>query len=135
MRKEPVQPKELAAPSSEYSHALRVECNRLLVISGQVALDAGGTLVGKGDFKAQTHQVFKNLEAVLRAAKADFTNVVQLTIYLTHYANVKRFVRYRKELFERFFPDGVFPAETLLVITSLAYPEYLIEIEALAAVD
>lgn len=130
-----MQAEGIAPPRSDYSHAVRVTCGSLLLISGQVPLDASGVLVGKHDFEAQTRQVFANLAAVLRAEGADFTNVVQFRTYLTHYAYVKKFARLRHELFQQYYPSGAYPPHTLLVVTSLAYPDYLIEVEAIAALD
>ena len=135
MQIQALRPKGLAAPSSDYSHALRVACNQFLVISGQVPLDAGGSLVGKGDFEAQVRQVYDNLQLVLHEAQADFSNVVQFTTYLTHYGNVRKYARLRHDLFQQFFAEGLYPAHTLLVVTSLGYPQYLIEVEALAALQ
>src|SRR3954447_17280470 len=69
-------------PVNGYSHAVRASGD-LVVISGQLALDAAGEIVGASDVEAQTRQVFRNMNNALRAAGATFTDVVKLTFYLT----------------------------------------------------
>jgi len=110
-----------------YSHAVRAT-GATLYIAGQIALDPGGTLVGKGDITAQAVQVFENLKAVLSASGATFRDVVKLTVFATDLA-------YRPKIAEvrgRYISDE-FPASTFLVVSSLASPDYLLEIEAIAS--
>lgn len=109
-----------------YSHAARA--GNLVFVAGQVAQDVHGALVGKGDIEAQAIQVFENLKAVLASAGAALDDVVKLTTYTTS-------VAYRSKIAEvraRYF-SGYFPPNTFLVVASLATPEYLLEIEAVAA--
>ena len=119
-----------AKPVANYKMATRMEGGRLLYISGQVAWDAAGNIVGKGDVRAQAKQVFENLRGVLRAAGATPASVVKETTWVQsidswhqHGRAVRRGV-YKTD----------FPASTLVEIPGLARPEFLVEIEVIAAV-
>jgi len=99
-----------------------------LFVSGQVAFDASGAIVGKDDFPAQVVQVMRNLEAVLRDGGATFRDVVKVNVFL---ADRKYLAGWRELRGEYFSPP--FPASTL-VIAELISPDLLIEVEAVAAV-
>jgi len=109
-----------------YSHAAKA--GGLLFIAGQVALDADGSLVGKGDFEAQAVQVFENLKAILAAAGATFEDVAKMTTYVTSLAYRPKLAEIRARYFKTYLPPNTF-----VVISSLATPEFLLEIEAVAA--
>src|SRR5262247_2398888 len=72
-----------AKPVADYKMATRMEGGRLLYISGQVAWDASGAIVGKGDARAQARQVLQNMRAVLQAAGGDLSNLMKITTYIT----------------------------------------------------
>jgi 2-iminobutanoate/2-iminopropanoate deaminase len=112
-----------------YSHAVRM--GDLIFVSGQVGRDNNGELVGKGDVRLQTEQAFKNLKAILEAAGTGLHKVGKVTVLTTS-------LEYRPAIHEirsRIFKEvGHFPASTLAVVSSLAFPEWLVEIEAIAAV-
>ena len=78
-----IQPPSLNDPRPRYSQGLLTEGGKLLFIAGQTASDKAGNVVGKGDIKAQTRQVFDNLKAVLEAAGGSFDNLVMTTTYIT----------------------------------------------------
>lgn len=101
---------------------------RLVVVSGQVALDRNGVVVGRGDFEAQAVQVFENLAVALAAAGATFGDVIRLGSYLTDLSNLRalRDVRLR-------YLSEPYPAATAVGAT-LAMPELLIEVDAIAMV-
>jgi reactive intermediate/imine deaminase len=99
----------------------------VIVLSGQAAITPEGEIVGAGDFDAQAEQVFRNLERVLGAAGAGLADVVKVTIYLTDMGNFPKIV----ELRERWF-TAPYPADTIVEVSSLALPELMIEIEAIA---
>lgn len=110
-----------------YSQAIAVEARRLVFLSGQIALDAQGRLVGGDDVRAQTRQVLENLGAVLKAADLDFDHVVKTTIYLRDmddYAAVNE--EYAKVFRER--P----PARAAFSVVGLPR-DVLVEIECIAA--
>ena len=109
-----------------YSHAAKA--GGFVFLAGQIAQDVEGNLVGRGDIEAQAVQVFENLKAVLASAGTTLDQVVKLTTYTTN-------VVYRQKIAEvraRYFTND-FPPNTFLVVSSLATPEYLLEIEAVAA--
>ena len=112
-----------------YAHAVRM--GDFIFVSGQVARGADGNLVGKDDVRAQTEQVFKNLRAVLEAAGSGMHKVGKVTVFVTR-------LEYRPivhEIRSRVFKEaGHLPASTLAVVVSLADPDWLVEIEAVALV-
>ena len=111
-----------------YSHVAKV--GKTLYIAGQVARDVQGKLVGKGDFEAQARQVYTNLRNILEEAGGGLRNIVKATTILTHYGNVESYRKIRNE----FFGD-MMPPNTLLIIESLASPDFMIEVEAIAVLD
>ena len=111
-----------------YSHVAKV--GKTLYIAGQVAMDVQGRLVGRGDFEAQARQVYTNLQNILQEAGGGLKNVVKMTTFLTHYGNVETYRKMRKE----FFGD-LMPPNTLLMIESLASPDLMMEVEAIAVLD
>ena len=81
---------------------------------------------------AQTRQALANVDAVLKAAGVSMRDVVRLQTFLTSAADIDGFMTARRAAFPAYFPDGVFPPNTLLVISRLVHPELLVEIEAMA---
>jgi enamine deaminase RidA (YjgF/YER057c/UK114 family) len=100
----------------------------LIVIAGQVALDAQGAIVGRGDFALQATQVFRNLLAALEAAGAGPRNLVKLTTFVTDLSHLAVFRQVRDQFLDPAHP----PASTLVQVSRLFRPEFLIEVEALA---
>jgi enamine deaminase RidA (YjgF/YER057c/UK114 family) len=123
-----VNPPELSAPPG-YSHVAEVRGGRLIYIAGQVALDAQGKLVGKGDLEAQADQVFHNLEAALACVGCTARNVVKFTVFMR---DVKELAAYRRAR-DRFMGEGPRPASTLVEVSKLVSEDFLIEVEAIAA--
>jgi reactive intermediate/imine deaminase len=115
----------LVEPMSHYTDAVRA--GNLLFVSGCVALDADGNLVGEGDVEAQARQVFSNIGLSLAAAGASFADVVKVTTFLTDVDDRARINPVRQE----FFGDAR-PASTLVEVSALVLPELLIEVEAVA---
>lgn len=111
-----------------YSHAIR--SGNTLYISGQVPQDVNGKLVGSGDIKVQGEQVYANLRAVVESCGGTMDNIVKLTTYATNLA----FRPALAEIRNRCFPKDP-PASTFVVISSLAEPGYLVEVEAMAVLD
>src|ERR1700730_12476451 len=70
------------APTPGYSHVVTVTGGQTIYLAGQIALDASGNLVGRGDFRAQAQQVFENIKTALAAVGADFSHVVKLNMYV-----------------------------------------------------
>ncbi len=123
-------PPTLPSPPG-YSQVTLAPPGTLVVISGQVALDQRGNLVGPGDPVAQTRQAFSNLLAALAAAGAGPQHVLKLTTYVTDMAMLPAFRAVRDEFLDPRCP----PASTLVQVPCLFRPEFLIEIEALATID
>jgi reactive intermediate/imine deaminase len=119
----------VAAPAGHYSHGI-VTTGRLLFVAGQVALDQEGNLVGEGDAAAQARQVLTNLKSVVEEAGGQMSDVARTTLYLTRLEDRGPVAEVRKE----FFPAPA-PANTLLVVASLAAPEFLVEIDAIVAIS
>ena len=128
-------PKGLAKPLGSYSHVARVKASEFLFIAGQVAVTAGGKLVGHDDFEAQARQVFKNLGVALKSAGAGYGNIVQFTTYLVDSRDIPKLRKFRQRNYPRFFPDGKYPPNTLLVVDRLVNEDMLLEISAVAALD
>jgi len=124
--------KALGPTLGMYSHGMVAPGGELVVVAGQVGADRAGNLVGPGDVVAQTRQAFENVRAVLEAAGSGMRQIVRFQTFLTHAADIEGFMQARKELFPRYFPDGVYPPNTLLVVSRLVVPELLVEIEAMA---
>ena len=120
---------EQAKPVANYQMATRQESGRLVYISGQVAWDAEGNTVGRGDIRAQARQVFQNLRQVLQEAGGDLSDLLKMTTYVTGIDDYPAVVEVRQE----FFPDGL-PASTLIVVESLFHADWLLEVEGMAAI-
>jgi reactive intermediate/imine deaminase len=112
-----------------YSHVAEVSPGRLVYISGQVALDPAGELVGPGDLRAQARQVFENLRAALAAVGAGFDQVVKLNYYLVD-ASQLPVVR---EVRDQYLDPRRLPASTAVEVRRLFREDVLIEVEAVAA--
>ena len=131
MTPRPVTSKELGPTLGMYSHGMVAPAGEIVVVAGQVGMD-GGRLVGPGDVEAQTRQTFANIEKVLRAAGCGMRDVVRFQTFLTYASDIDHFMRARRDVFPGYFPDGVYPPNTLLVVSRLVQPELLVEIEAMA---
>ena len=126
-----VNPEVVHPPVGTYSHAVRVGTadGTWIYVSGQVALDAEGTLVGPGDMQAQTRQVFENLRAVLEAHGATFADVVKIGTYLTTLDDLAGMREVRSE-----YLTSEPPASTAVQVAALVVPDALIEIDLVAVV-
>lgn len=131
MPKQFINPKELSNPGT-YTHVVAAEGKRLIFISGQIALDAQGQLVGKGDLRAQTKQVFENLKIALASVGAGFSDVVKTTMFVVNYKAEMRPALV--EVRSQYLPKENPPASTLAGVTALAREELLLEVEAIAVV-
>jgi enamine deaminase RidA (YjgF/YER057c/UK114 family) len=122
-----VNPGTLADPPG-YSQVITVTGVRTIYVSGQVALNARGELVGAGDLRAQALQVFTNLQAALAAVDATFAHVVKLNIYMLDAGQISVL----REVRDAFVDTAHPPASTLVEVRRLAREEFLIEVEAIA---
>jgi enamine deaminase RidA (YjgF/YER057c/UK114 family) len=117
-------------PAPGYTPAVAAGGGRLLFVSGQVALDTAGQLVGGDDFSAQAQQAFDNLKTVLSAAGASFDDVVKFTYYIVDLDQAK--VKAVRALRDVILPRERRPASTLIGVQALVDEGMLIEIEAIA---
>jgi reactive intermediate/imine deaminase len=111
-----------------YSHGIKV--GNLLYIAGQVALDEELRIVGPGDAETQARQTWKNIQTVVEAAGGRITDVVRVTTYVADLADVEAIHKVRRE----FFPDGDYPAATVVQAAKLGLPGLLLETEAFAVI-
>lgn len=116
---------------SGYSQTV-VTDGKLIFISGQISVNAKGETVGKGDVRAQTIQVFENIKLQLAQAGASFTDVIKLNYYVVNYKPEDGAMI--REVRKKFLSATAPPASTLVGVSALFSPDYLIEIEAIAAV-
>jgi enamine deaminase RidA (YjgF/YER057c/UK114 family) len=118
------------AKSPRYSHVAEVTRGRLILISGQVAQDANGNLVGAGDMAAQTRQVFENLKVALAAAGASYKDVVKLTSFVVDISkNIDAYRQVRQEYLRGIAES---PTSTTVGVPALVRGDYLLEVEAIA---
>ena len=113
-----------------YSHAVVVEPRRLVFVSGQLARDLEGNIVGVGDMRAQLRKVLENLTIALEAAGAGLTSLVRTNTYVTDIDEYFKHVDVRME-----FYSHAMPTSTTVEVRRLAQPELLVEIDAIAALD
>lgn len=104
-----------------------------MFLAGQLGVFPDGTLAGE-DALAQGRQIFANLEALLAAAGGEPRHVVKLLTLVSGTEHLAGFRAALAEAFEKWFPDGDFPAQSLAVVAALAAPEYAVEVEAVAAI-
>ena len=132
MKKKYLNPRQLSEPRF-YSHAVAVEgAGTLVQVSGQVAFGRDGAVVGKGDMRAQSEQVFENLGHALRAAGCGWGDVIKMNGYMVG-MNPESVGAYR-EVRRRFLKEGKLPASTLVGVERLVHPDLLLEVEVTAVV-
>src|SRR5262245_292868 len=126
-------PPGLSTPRG-YSHVVSVAGGRTLYVAGQVAFDEKGEIVGKGDLRAQTRQVFENLRLALAGGGASFKDVVKFNTYIVNFKpeDLPVLREVRSEMLKDLSAP---PASTLVGVTALANPDFLIEVEAVAVVE
>jgi enamine deaminase RidA (YjgF/YER057c/UK114 family) len=116
-----------------FSQVVSASGTRTIHTAGQVSIDEHGMLVGAGDLAAQTAQAMRNVGLALAAAGATYADIVKITTYVVNYKPEQRSVIGQARA--PFFAGGTPPASTLVGVTALALPEWLVEIEAIAVVD
>lgn len=124
-------PASVSAPKG-YSHAVQIDLGtcKMIIISGQVAIDNKGNLVGKGDFDKQTEQAFQNIKSIVESAGGTMDKVVKLGFYLTDVSNIQTLRAVRDKFINTKNP----PTSTLVQVGKLFRDDILIEIEATAVI-
>jgi enamine deaminase RidA (YjgF/YER057c/UK114 family) len=131
--KEFLSPKTLMPPAG-YSHIAQVNGGTTVYLAGQVSSDASGKLIGEGNFEAQAEQVFGNLKIAVEAAGGTMADIVKLNIYLVAEVDQADVPKLRA-IRDRYVNAEKPPASTLVVVSRLARPGWLVEVEAVAAID
>jgi len=120
-------PDSITRPFNPYSHGAEVEIgSRMLYLAGQVGSDQDGNIAA--DFESQIRKTYANIEEILKGANMDLSHLVKLTTYLTDRANLAPMREIRKQIL-----GDHKPAHTLLIVSGLAYEEFLIEVDCVAA--
>lgn len=124
-------PQGVATPKG-YSHAAEIDLgkSKMLIISGQVALDAEGKVVGMNNFEQQADQVFKNIKTIVESSGGTMNDVVKFTFYLRDVSNIVKV----REVRDRYVNTASPPASTLVEVSDLFRDEFLLEIEATAVI-
>ena len=133
MSKEIFSPATLPPPTG-YSHVAKVNKGTLVYIAGQVSSDASGKLVGEGDFEAQAERVFANVKLAVEAAGAGMADIVKMNTYIVASVDAADVPKMRA-VRGRYFGSGTPPASTLVYVSRLAQPGWMIEVEVVAAID
>lgn len=123
-------PAGLNKPSG-YTHVVVAQPGKLVYISGQVAWNASGEIVGKGDLRAQVTQALENLKTALAAVGATLDDLIKVNYYVVNLKQDQ--VSVIREVRSKYFSAEHPPASTLVGVTALARDDFMIEIEAVAA--
>ena len=130
MAKQQIKSSKLADPAGHYSQALAVPAKGVLVfVSGMTARRVDGTVAGVGDVEEQTRQVCENIKTALEAAGGTLADVCRVDVYLRNIGDRERVNKVRRQFF-----GSPPPASTMVEVSKLASPEYLVEISAIALV-
>ena len=133
MKRQNIQPQPLAQRVVDghvlYSHVVFVEGRKTIFVSGQLARDGKGNVVGARDMRAQLRQVGENIKAALAAAGATIADIVKTNTYVTDIEEFFKHVDVRMEYF------GALPTSTTVEVRRLAHPDLLVEVEVIAVVD
>jgi enamine deaminase RidA (YjgF/YER057c/UK114 family) len=127
-----INPSGVSQPTG-YTHVVRADGSRTVYISGQVAVNSGGEVIGQGDLSRQADQVFENLRTCLMSVGAGFQDVVKLTTYVVNFKPEDRAIVAAAR--QKHLPAVNPPASTLVGVQALARPELMIEIEAIAVLQ
>jgi enamine deaminase RidA (YjgF/YER057c/UK114 family) len=124
-----INPKTISKPFTNYAHVVTVEgAKKLVFCAGQVAADVEGTVLPPDNFAAQTKLVMKNLKNALAAGGAQLSDVTKVTIYICNPHDVPK----ARSILHDYFGKHP-PGSTLCILRGLANPNFLLEIEAIAA--
>jgi 2-iminobutanoate/2-iminopropanoate deaminase len=130
MSKKQIQSDKIRQPSGHFSQAVSVEATgKLVFISGMTSRRADGTIAGFGDIEAQTRQVCENLKAAVEAAGGTMDDICRVDVYVRNMEHFDKIHQVRREYFKN--PP---PASTMVEVTKMTSPDYLIEINAIAVI-
>ncbi|HKH11990.1 MAG TPA: RidA family protein [Rubrobacter sp.] len=112
-----------------FSAGVEAPPGRTVYVSGQVAMDAEGAVVGEGDAKAQTEKVLQNVAAVLEEADGGLDDIVKVTVFITDMVHYDEVHEARRRHF-----GGPYPASSMVEVSALIDPRLLVEVEAVAVI-
>ncbi len=121
----------LPAPIGLYSHVARA--GNLAFFAGVTAMDASGRATGKDDLERQMRDVYTEMGQALNAEGLSYSNIVHMTTYLVRDQDIPEYYRVRAILYKAMYPDGKFPPTVLAVVSRLVDPDFLIEVQFVAA--
>ena len=130
MAKQQVTTSKVREPMGHFSQAIAIEAKgRLVFISGMTARCSDGTIAGIGDVEAQTRQVCENLKSAVEAAGGTMEDICRVDVYVRNIEHFEKIHKVRREYFK-----APAPASTMVEVTKMVSPEYLIEINAIAVI-
>ena len=130
MKKEQIRTDKIREPSGHFSQAIAIEAKgKLVFISGMTSRRADGTIAGIGDIEAQTRQVCENIKSAVEAAGGTMDDICRVDVYVRNMEHFDRIHKVRREFFK-----APAPASTMVEVTKMVSPDYLIEINAIAVV-
>jgi 2-iminobutanoate/2-iminopropanoate deaminase len=128
--KRQIQSDKIRQPSGHFSQAIAIEAKgKLVFISGMTARRADGTIAGVGDVEAQTRQVCENLKSAVEAAGGTMDHICRVDVYVRNMEHFEKIHKVRREYFK-----APAPASTMVEVTKMTSPDYLIEINAIALI-
>ena len=131
MGKREIRTAKLRDPSGHFSQAIEVEAKgRIVFLSGMTARRADGTIAGVGNIEVQTRQVCENLKSAVEAAGGSLDDVCRVDVYVRNMEHFEAIHKVRREYFK-----APAPASTMVEVTKMVHPDYLIEINAIAAIE
>ena len=131
MAKEQITSDRMKAPGGHFSHATTIEARgKLVFISGMTAHQPDGTVAGVGNIEAQTRQVCENVKAAVEAAGGAMDDICRVDVFVRNMEHFDAIHRVRREYF-----SPPLPASTMVEVTKMTHPDYLIEISAIAVLE
>ena len=128
--KKQITSEKIRQPSGHFSQAIAIEAKgKLVFISGMTSRCADGTIAGVGDIEAQTRQVCENLKAAVEAAGGTMDHICRVDVYVRNMEHFDKIHKVRREYFK-----APAPASTMVEVTKMTSPDYLIEINAIAVI-
>jgi reactive intermediate/imine deaminase len=130
MAKQQVTTSKVREPMGHFSQAIAIEARgKLVFISGMTARRPDGSIAGIGDVEAQTRQVCENLKSAVEAAGGTMEDICRVDVYVRNIEHFDKIHKVRREYFK-----APAPASTMVEVTKMVSPEYLIEINAIAVI-
>ena len=131
MKKQQIHSDKVREPSGHFSQAIAIEAKgKLVFISGMTSRRADGTIAGIGDVEAQTRQVCENLKSAVEAAGGTLDDICRVDVYVRNMEHFDKIHKVRREYF-----NAPAPASTMVEVTKMTSPDYLIEISAIALIS